>query len=295
MSTPRDVASRPTTQGGSRLLFSREPTITEESEEERRHLYSAFSTSEGKYTRLKSRGGDGTQSRRLFPIRSLAGLSEEERSRRAMECSFCQSTFTEPKIFCCTRLCKKCLQNHIDISVLDNEVACLVCRGNVPVPDKSQPRETWADQFRTDLFLKRLQEVTRQLQQKHDCYVCQSSKGKQTPASTYCFDCDTYFCDSCNVMHLQLRGLTSHSTSTLSSLQPRDIMARRRVFCERHKDRYIERFCRECNSLLCQVCVDESHKKCTVIPTQQVRFWLFCCCCFVLFCFFGGWRVWRRR
>ncbi|KAK7111639.1 hypothetical protein V1264_011240 [Littorina saxatilis] len=265
MSTPREATSRPTTQGGSRLLF----TTTEESEEERRHQDSAI---DGKHTRLKSRAGTETrEGRRLFPIRSLAGLSEEERSRRATECSFCQGTFTEPKVFCCTRLCKKCLQSHIDISALENEAAsCLVCRAQVNVPDRTQPRESWADQFRTDLFLQRLQEVTLQLNQKHDCYVCHSSKNNKTSATSYCFDCDTYYCDSCNVMHLQLRGLTSHSTATLDSLPPRDIMSRRKVFCQNHKDHYVELFCRDCNALLCKVCVDESHKKCNVIATNQI-------------------------
>jgi hypothetical protein len=36
---PKEL-DRPVTQGGSRLLFSREPTITEEVDNERRHMYS---------------------------------------------------------------------------------------------------------------------------------------------------------------------------------------------------------------------------------------------------------------
>ncbi|KAL8591027.1 hypothetical protein ACOMHN_002572 [Nucella lapillus] len=187
-----------------------------------------------------------------------------------MKYSLCESIFTEAKVFCCTRLCKKCLQGHIGISELDSKVICLVCRGEVEVPDKTKPRDTWADQFRTDLFLQRLQDISQQLKEKHDCFVCRSSKKKKTEANTYCFDCDTYFCEPCNDMHLQLRGLTSHCTSALSCLKAQDIMSRRRVFCAIHKDRHIERYCKKCDALLCQDCVEESHRKCPVVPTKQI-------------------------
>ncbi|KAL8576601.1 hypothetical protein ACOMHN_025076 [Nucella lapillus] len=280
--TPREGASRnsrngmsnsrPTTQGGSRLtVFSREPTIMEDSEEERRHLYSALShavNSKAGNMRLKSRGSD--RGDHMLPVGCLSAMSEEERSRRAMECSYCETLFREPKIFCCTRLCQNCLQSHINISEMDSDVTCPVCRKTVPIPDRTQPKDTWSEQFRTDTFLLRLLEVTLQLKKDHDCHVCESSKNKKTAATAYCFDCDTCFCDHCNDMHLQLRGLTTHSTAILSELHPRDIMSRRRVFCNRHTDRYIERYCRQCNALMCQTCADEAHKKCTVVPTQLI-------------------------
>ncbi|XP_076460137.1 uncharacterized protein LOC143293114 [Babylonia areolata] len=275
-------------EGGPRVVFSRQHTVIDEKanadDEARRHLYTAHSPS-----RLKSRGQDkGTQQPRNPPTRGgddgggggggggggaggLAQLSEEERSRRSTGCSLCEEPLTEPKVLCCRRFCKKCLQSHIDISELDSKVECVVCRRQVDVPDNTQPRTTWAEQFPTDPFVHSLQEVTRQLGLKHDCHVCRTSKSTHTDATIYCFDCDTYFCEDCNVMHLQLRGLTSHCTALMSSLQPRDVMSRRRVFCHRHEDRPIERVCRSCDHLLlCRECANQGHKKCTVLPIQQV-------------------------
>ncbi|KAK7490854.1 hypothetical protein BaRGS_00017910, partial [Batillaria attramentaria] len=276
LSTPREGASRPTTQ-----QMPREPTITEESADDaRRHLYSvaaggpsAQSSVNSSRSTLRSRRDPRSRAsavRSNFPLDSLASLSAEERSKRAMECSFCRSHIKEPKVFCCTRLCKKCLQSHIDICAIDNQVTCLVCRSNVTIPDHSQPKDLWADQFRTDVFLQRLQLTAEEIKQKHECYVCASSKGKKTAATVFCFDCDTYYCDSCNVMHLQLRGLTSHSTGDLATLQPRDIMSRRRLFCDFHKDRPLEKWCRQCGQALCQLCVEEHNKKCSVQAMSQL-------------------------
>nr|KAG5702391.1 hypothetical protein BaRGS_027478 [Batillaria attramentaria] len=276
LSTPREGASRPTTQ-----QMPREPTITEESADDaRRYLYSvaaggpsAQSSVNSSRSTLRSRRDPRSRAsavRRDFPLDSLASLSAEERSKRAMECSFCRSHIKEPKVFCCTRLCKKCLQSHIDICAIDNQVTCLVCRSNVTIPDHSQPKDLWADQFRTDVFLQRLQLTAEEIKQKHECYVCASSKGKKTAATVFCFDCDTYYCDSCNVMHLQLRGLTSHSTGDLATLQPRDIMSRRRLFCDFHKDRPLEKWCRQCGQALCQLCVEEHNKKCSVQAMSQL-------------------------
>ncbi|XP_025115156.1 uncharacterized protein LOC112576705 [Pomacea canaliculata] len=92
----------------------------------------------------------------------------------------------------------------------------------------------WAEQFRTDGFLLRLQGAGGQMSRKHDCFVCAGSRHESKEATVYCFDCDNYFCGACNQVHLQLRGFDSHSTGVLEELLLKDMMTRRRAFCSVH-------------------------------------------------------------
>lgn len=172
-------------------------------------------------------------------------------------------------MFCCTRLCKQCLQKHIDSSG-ERAVTCLVCRACVTVPDKERPKDTWAEQFRTDGFLLRLQGAGGQMSRKHDCFVCAGSRHESKEATVYCFDCDNYFCGACNQVHLQLRGFDSHSTGVLEELLLKDMMTRRRAFCSVHTSSHVDSFCSECNALLCKNCVHEKHLNCLVQPMSKV-------------------------
>ncbi|KAL8591028.1 hypothetical protein ACOMHN_002573 [Nucella lapillus] len=79
MSSTKDIPgtpgpNRPSTQGGPRVLFSREHTIVGEKDDGRRHLYTSHSTT----GRLKSRADDKGSKQRQPPLKPLSCLSEEE-------------------------------------------------------------------------------------------------------------------------------------------------------------------------------------------------------------------------
>ncbi|GFN89481.1 E3 ubiquitin-protein ligase trim56-like [Plakobranchus ocellatus] len=162
-----------------------------------------------------------------------------------MECNFCHLPLNEPKILCCTRLCKTCLQTHIEATVKDDFIACIICDNPVKIPDPYRPREEWSTQYPTDTFLDRMIKAGEQTQKSHNCFVCESSRGAVTVPTQYCFNCDTYYCDGCNELHLQLRGLQGHSIIPIKDLTTKDLMTRRLLYCPKHKDKVLDTYCRD--------------------------------------------------
>ncbi|KAK3756057.1 hypothetical protein RRG08_032980 [Elysia crispata] len=163
----------------------------------------------------------------------------------SMECTFCHLPLNDPKILCCTRICKTCLQTHIEATVKDDYIACLVCENPIKIPDPYRPRDEWASQYTSDTFLDRMIKAGEQLENTHNCFVCESSRGAVTVPTQYCFNCDTYYCDGCNELHLQLRGLQGHTIVSIKNLTTKDLMTRRVLYCPKHKDKLLDTYCRD--------------------------------------------------
>ncbi|GFR92524.1 E3 ubiquitin-protein ligase TRIM71-like [Elysia marginata] len=142
-------------------------------------------------------------------------------------------------------MCRTCLQTHIEATVKDDYIACIICENPVKIPDPYRPRDEWSTQYPTDTFLDRMIKAGEQMEKTHNCFVCESSRGAVTVPTQYCFNCDTYYCDGCNELHLQLRGLQGHTIVPLKDLTTKDLMTRRVLYCTKHKDKLLDTYCRD--------------------------------------------------
>ncbi|XP_076458632.1 uncharacterized protein LOC143292327 [Babylonia areolata] len=163
---------------------------------------------------------------------------------------------------------QSCLQRDIHARVGEGEEAlpCQVCGVPIPIPDRSQPKSSWAKQFPTDVFLSHLQEAVKQLEGRQPCCVCRSRQ-RTTQATHYCFDCASCYCTGCTEQHRHMPTHGSHRVKAMVEVTASDLMKHRKRFCSSHPGLPLDLFCLEHEEPMCQQCAMTVHQACGSITT----------------------------
>src|SRR6218665_340857 len=120
------------------------------------------------------------------------------------------------------------------------------------------------------LLGKRILDINRILRQRsHSLEPCAGCPEDDElcghDASSYCFDCQEFFCEACAQNHTHFRFAASHRLITGSAekdVKPRDVVESTSRFCETHVEEREKLHCRECDECVCERCYLEKHDRC---------------------------------
>ena len=103
------------------------------------------------------------------------------------------------------------------------------------------------------------------------CSLCH----KKSAEVDYCFDCEKFMCPNCVKAHDLFRAAAfeGHRVTPVKQFQPEDYEAllKRQSFCSQkyHKQEVMRFFCLQCQTCVCQVCINTDHKSHDVVPVEK--------------------------
>ena len=190
--------------------------------------------------------------------------------KKEAECPLCLETVKNPKTLPCLHsFCLECLDKLANFArrQLQTKIKCPVCQTSFSIPDT----DTFAN-LPSSFHLNRLVDVlalhdsTVQVQK---CNSCDESN----PATSYCFVCQSFMCESCFQAHQRLKATRDHRNVLIDKLQAQDVqeLIERPIMCSKkyHKDQPLEFYCQDCKVLICQKCSVVSHNRHNMTDTQQ--------------------------
>ena len=190
--------------------------------------------------------------------------------KKQAECPLCLETVKNPKTLPCLHsFCLECLDKLANFArrQLQTKIKCPVCQTSFSIPDT----DTFAN-LPSSFHLNRLVDVlalhdsTVQVQK---CNSCDESN----PATSYCFVCQSFMCESCFQAHQRLKATRDHRNVLIDKLQAQDVqeLIERPIMCSKkyHKDQPLEFYCQDCKVLICQKCSVVSHNRHNITDTQQ--------------------------
>ncbi|XP_044164278.1 E3 ubiquitin-protein ligase TRIM71-like [Acropora millepora] len=190
--------------------------------------------------------------------------------KKEAECPLCLETVKNPKTLPCLHsFCLQCLDELASFArrQLQTSVKCPVCQASFPIPDTN----TFAN-LPSSFHLNRLVDVlalhdsTVQVQKCNSC-------DENNLATSYCFVCQSFMCESCFQAHQRLKATRDHRNVLIDKLQAQDVqeLIERPVICSQqyHEDQALDFYCEDCKVLICLKCSIVSHNRHLVTDTHK--------------------------
>ena len=190
---------------------------------------------------------------------------------KQVTCSICWNIYTKPKtIVCLHTFCCACLEKHALLSQRQGKFRCPECQTEVVIPEENR-----FDNLPTSFLHNSLLSLLA-VRQSGDgsqisCGICK----KKSAEISYCFDCEKLMCPDCVNAHevFQAVAFEGHKVTPVKQFQVQDYEAllRRRSFCsQQYHEREVTRFfCLECQTCVCQICINTNHKNHSVDPLEK--------------------------
>ena len=181
----------------------------------------------------------------------LTNLHEE------LACSVCMVTFTEPKqLPCLHSFCLHCLEGIQRTSRRHDVLTCPECRRESQVPGGN------LEDLPTNFRINSLLDVLAIRECRSTGVKC-GNCDKRRVESFYCFQCCSFWCDECIIVHNLLRANKEHRVLALRDFEDQDIedVLKRPAFCSRqgHEKKELDFFCKKCEQAICNFCVVTTH------------------------------------
>ena len=184
-------------------------------------------------------------------------------------CSICLDTFTEPKtITCLHTFCCECLKRHALTTQQHGKFRCPECQAQVSVPDSF-------DKLPTGFLQNSLLGVLAVQQSGDGSEINCGNCRKKSAETSFCFECGKFMCPDCVNAHELLRNVAfkGHKVRPIKHFQAQDYDAllKRQSFCsQQYHEREVTRFfCIDCQSCVCQTCINTDHKNHAVDPLDK--------------------------
>ena len=186
-------------------------------------------------------------------------------------CSICLEVFNNPKSLPCLHaFCLKCLEGYFKDKCPGDEVTCPLCRKEFEIPSGG------LGDLQHHFIVQRLLDVRNASSGDSDgvlCEVCleENAEGsfKISSATMYCIDCNQKLCERCSLPHRRMKG-GAHQVKPLGAELEQELIQLRGSYCDRHKDKQVELYCRECNENICVLCFAVKHRQHETAEIQEV-------------------------
>ena len=204
-------------------------------------------------------------------FRNLQFLMESllKNLKKQVTCSICLDTYTKPKtITCLHTFCCACLEKHAFDSQRQGKFRCPECQTEVGIPDRFDNLPT---SFLHNSLLSLLAVRQSGDGSQINCGICK----KKSAEISYCFDCEKLMCPDCVNAHelFQAAAFEGHKVTPVKQFQVQDYEAllKRQSFCSQqyHEGEVTRFFCLECQTSVCQTCINTEHKNHNVDPLEK--------------------------
>ena len=191
--------------------------------------------------------------------------------KKQVTCSICLDTYTKPKTIACLHtFCCECLEKYALASQRQGKFRCPECQTEVGLPEGNR-----FDNLPTSFLHNSLLSLLA-VRQSGDgsqisCGICK----KKSAEISYCFDCEKLMCSDCVNAHdlFQAAAFEGHKVTPVKQFQVQDYEAllKRQSFCsQQYHERKVTRFfCLECQTCVCQICINTDHKNHNVDPLEK--------------------------
>ena len=179
-----------------------------------------------------------------------------------VECSLCLDILTKPKTIACLHtFCCQCLKKHALSSQRDGQFRCPECQTQICIPEGNNFDQLPTSSYHTSLLnIFAVQQSCNGREVR--CGICE----KKSAECTYCFDCEKLMCNVCLNAHEMFRAVAfeEHKLTPVQQFKAADYEAltKRKDFCavKSHEGEVMRFYCRDCETCICQVCVNTDHK-----------------------------------
>ncbi|XP_045159967.2 E3 ubiquitin-protein ligase TRIM33-like [Mercenaria mercenaria] len=137
--------------------------------------------------------------------------------------------------------CAHCLEDYILRHSRGKRCHCPICRAGIRLPKEPRhPKKIARYPLGTDLVI---------------CDVCEDS-----PAFYKCSECNEYFCEKCNKLHLRMRMGRDHHVNIIPSIRAVNDKLKVKVYCDEHEHEEIKFHCKKCDVPICRDCKVIQHE-----------------------------------
>ncbi|XP_065908696.1 E3 ubiquitin-protein ligase TRIM71-like [Dysidea avara] len=180
---------------------------------------------------------------------------EVKKAQNNLICPICCQLFNNPKYLPCYHsYCEGCLEKM----QVQSKIICPECRKEVKVPTGG------VKEFATNFFINRLVDdliLKKKVagEEKVNCDSCE----EDDPVVSFCPDCNSFLCHTCNDFHKRNKQLRSHGVVPLTDLRSNKdtptIQAKVKIpLCKDH-DEQLKYYCETCDELVCMYCTMKKH------------------------------------
>ncbi|XP_033745148.1 tripartite motif-containing protein 2-like [Pecten maximus] len=192
-----------------------------------------------------------------------------------LECPICLEQLRHPKSLPCLHsFCEECLGRYI-AKELSGKMAsassfcCPVCRRVTEPVNKSEGKESWAEQFPTNNLAVEMIKHLQNIEKSITCKPCEKKGNANVPAKFWCKLANTYFCAACkNSVHDLFHE--ECEPENVTELKKSVIIQREMSItgCGKHNEK-LEYYCEDHQLLGCSKCIIVDHRKCEVVTSAD--------------------------
>ncbi|XP_046564864.1 tripartite motif-containing protein 42-like [Haliotis rubra] len=192
-----------------------------------------------------------------------------------LTCDICTKVFTDPATLQCNHtFCKSCLLKYTKTqseAIQAKSIPCPFCRQQTQATNPGSPVKEWVSQLKPSHVIQSLMDdfgPGTEDPETSECSVCRNQQ-KQTPATSWCFSCNSSFCDGCLTLHGAMPFSLDHEVVVFSESTKSKTTPKRLFKCKHHASKQIELFCKDCKVAICTICCSINHRKCDDVDTIE--------------------------
>ena len=189
---------------------------------------------------------------------------EWQQIEEEITCSICGDLFTDPKtISCLHTFCKQCIERSIESNKkMASVICCPLCRTPLAREDISSVPINFTINRLIEIFGKR-KEAGKSLARKE--MKCNSCDDDDSPAVTWCVECENCLCEFCNGAHKRIKAFKSHKIVLVEEFikNPKLVLStpEKPEDCKTHNKQSLDLYCKTCSSLICRDCTLKDHPR----------------------------------
>ena len=176
----------------------------------------------------------------------------------SMTCEVCSEYYIDPLMLPCLHsFCKKCIVKAKEKEGSpDTSLKCPTCDTIVPKAEDLTQNLWLAHESKEASIKKKIHN-----KEAKSCDKC-SVDDDSDVAVVFCCDCGQFLCDHCKQSHKREPLKADHKLIDLDTKKDFEMptIKHQAIYCVRHSSQELMYYCKDCDKLVCQVCLNVKHK-----------------------------------